>query len=117
MDRTVLALTVDPPLDLYAASLNVSHSADGGIAWQHVARPASGVLITALAAGSGHPAVLYAGARGAAFVSHDTGATWSPLPSMELAGQDVDDLTYDPATGILYAATRQGLLAYPAGVP
>jgi photosystem II stability/assembly factor-like uncharacterized protein len=119
LDRAVFALALDPatnPVDpptLYAAGLSVSRSTDGGAAWHPVSQPASGAsgLITALAVGSGHPATLYAGVRGAVFASNDAGAAWSPLAGLELAGQNVDALVYDPVTRILYAATRSGLFS------
>jgi photosystem II stability/assembly factor-like uncharacterized protein len=116
LNRTIFSLALDPspPATLYAAGLNVVRSTDGGATWQSTARSATGGLITALvvgASGSGHPATLYAGARGAVSASHDQGATWSPVGGQELAGLDVNDLDYDPATGTLYVATEGGLFS------
>jgi photosystem II stability/assembly factor-like uncharacterized protein len=117
LNRTIFALALDPaaPPTLYAAGLNVLRSTDGGGTWQPAARPAAGGLITALvigddgAGGAGHPATLYAAVRGAVSASNDQGATWSPLAGQELAGLNINDLAYDPATGTLYAATEAGL--------
>ncbi|HEY2740301.1 MAG TPA: hypothetical protein VGK45_17960, partial [Thermoanaerobaculia bacterium] len=113
LNRTIFALALDPaaPSTLYAAGLNVYRSTDGGGTWHLAARPGSGGLITALALGAGHPATLYAGARGAVSASHDQGATWSAVAGQELAGLNVNDLAYDPAKGTLYVATEGGMFS------
>jgi photosystem II stability/assembly factor-like uncharacterized protein len=120
--RVVFALALDPsatpgtPPTLYAGGFETSRSTDGGASWQPtVAQP--GGLVTALTLGAGHPAILYAGARGAVSASSDGGETWSLLSGSEIAGLDVHQLVYDPATGILYAATEGGLFSRAASVP
>jgi hypothetical protein len=119
LPRLVDDLVVDPaaPTTLYAAvpggSGGVWRTADRGASWQRTAFeiPADSRL-TALAIAGGSPSTVYAGVsgpEGGVWASHDAGATWARLGGDELEGLQVRDLTFDPRSRTLYAATTAGV--------
>jgi len=112
LQRKVSSLAVDPagPSTLYAGGYGVSFSADGGASWQDTSQSCV-INVKTLALGVGQPVTIYAGASDGVCVSTDAGVTWTFLIFPLQGGIAPNDLAYDPATGILYAASPFGLFS------
>lgn len=121
----IRAIAVHPsdPNTVYLGAVagGVWKSVDGGSTWTSLNDFMGNLAVCALVIDPGNPNVLYAGTgegffnldaiRGAGiFKSTDAGATWNQLSSTNNANfYYVNDLDYDAANGVLYAATRKGL--------
>lgn len=119
-------VAVDPydPNVLYAAGVagwpggtvrGIERSLDGGESWTLLGADVDGLAsIRTLAIDPRYPSRLLVGTEtSGVWISEDQGETWQPLPGLE--GIRVWRLLIDPPTGLLYAATSDGVwrLALP----
>src|SRR5690606_15493248 len=121
----IRAIAVHPsdPNTVYLGAVagGVWNSVDAGSTWAPLSDFMGNLAVCALIIDPNNPNVLYGGTgegffnldaiRGAGiFKSTDAGATWNQLSSTNNANfYYVNDLDYDAANGVLYAATRKGL--------
>lgn len=121
----IRAIAVHPsdPNTVYLGAVagGVWKSVDGGSSWTSLNDFMGNLAVCALVIDPNNPSVIYAGTgegffnldaiRGAGiFKSTDAGATWNQLSSTNNANfYYVNDLDYDAANSVLYAATRKGL--------
>jgi photosystem II stability/assembly factor-like uncharacterized protein len=118
LSRFLLAVAVDSaaPSTVYVSGSTsslgstLSRSTDGGASWEPITF--NGGPVSHLTLGAGHPAAVYASAGSRAYVSRDRGASWEQLLGGESSLYLIDDLAFDPAGGLLYAATQIGLYSW-----
>lgn len=117
LSRYISTLAADPstPPRLYTVNLSqLLRSTDRGASWQPAGLnpPERDAYITALALGPGHPATVYAVAGlGQVYRGTAGGTSWSPIGGAGLKNRIINELTWDAATGTLYAATDKGLFS------
>lgn len=123
----IRAIAVHPsdPNTVYIGAVagGVWKSVNGGASWTALNYFMDNLAVCALVIDPGNPNIIYAGTgegffnldaiRGAGiFKSTDAGASWFQLSSTNNSDYYyVNDLDYDAANGVLYAATRKGLYA------
>jgi photosystem II stability/assembly factor-like uncharacterized protein len=108
--RYVGAISIHPTRDgeVYAGAEagRIFRSGDGGSSWSELSPPTTRVAITVLAMDEKR---LYAGTNSeGVYWSDDRGTTWG-RPAGRLSRGTVWNLTFEPASGDLFAGTHDGL--------
>jgi photosystem II stability/assembly factor-like uncharacterized protein len=115
-DAYVFAVHPKDPKIVYAGgrgdSLNLSRSSDGGKTWKQIGIGLGKNSLHTLLIDPSTPTTLYAsgGTFTSIFKSTDQGENWSELKLPVGGTSDLYSLTLDPTSGVLWAATEDGLL-------